>query len=86
MSSALPSLSGCYRDALMMAGAPVGGSAEIHMSIDDSGNMTTIVNAPKHPAFARCAQQKLAGQKVPVTALESGGGGANATQWLTLHP
>jgi serine/threonine-protein kinase len=87
MSELAPRLSGCYRDALMMAGAPVPGSAEIHMSIDSAGNMTSIVSAPKHPSFARCAQQVLAGQKVPVSALESGGeGGANATQWLTLRP
>jgi serine/threonine-protein kinase len=86
MSDLAPRLSGCYRDALMMAGAPVPGSAEIHMSIDDAGNMTAIVSAPKHPSFARCAQQVLAGQKVPVSALESGEGGANATQWLTLRP
>ena len=87
MTAILPKLSGCYQSALMMAGAPVPGSAEIHMSIDDKGNVTTIVNAPKHPQFARCAQDLLANQKVPLSALEDGStGGATATQWLTLHP
>jgi serine/threonine-protein kinase len=86
MSALLPKLSGCYRSALMMVGAPVGGSAEIHMSIDDKGNITAFVSTMKLPQFARCAQAELAGQKVPVSALESGSMGATATQWLTLHP
>jgi hypothetical protein len=86
MSALLPKLSGCYRSALRMAGAPVPGSAEIHMSIDDKGNVTTFVNAPKHPQFARCAQEELAGVKIPMTALEPGSSGATVTQWLTLHP
>ena len=86
MSAVLPKLSGCYRSALMMAGAPVPGSAEIHMSIDDKGNVTTFVNAPKHPQFARCAQGELAGMKMPVTAIDPGSSGATVTQWLTLHP
>jgi tRNA A-37 threonylcarbamoyl transferase component Bud32 len=87
MAGLLPKLSGCYQSALMMAGAPVPGSAEIHMSIDDKGNVTAIVNAPKHPQFARCAQDLLSNQKVPVSALEGGSTmGATATQWLTLHP
>jgi serine/threonine protein kinase len=87
MTAILPKLSGCYQSALMMAGAPVPGSAEIHMSIDDKGNVTSIVNAPKHPQFARCAQDLLANQKVPVSALEGGNTtGATVTQWLTLHP
>jgi len=86
MSAVLPKLSGCYRSALMMAGAPVPGSAEIHMSIDDKGNVTTFVNAPKHPQFARCAQGEFAGMKIPVTAIDPGSSGATVTQWLTLHP
>jgi hypothetical protein len=88
MSDLAPRLSGCYRDALFVAGAPVPGSAEINMSIDDAGNMTATVRAPPQLAsFARCAQLVLAGQKVPVSALESAGeGGANATQWLMLRP
>lgn len=86
MSALLPKLSACYRSALMMVGAPVGGSAEIHMSIDDKGNLTAFVSAMKLPQFARCAQAELAGQKVPLSALESGSMGATATQWLTLHP
>ncbi|MEA2746848.1 MAG: eukaryotic-like serine/threonine-protein kinase [Myxococcales bacterium] len=87
MTALVPKLSGCYQSALIMAGAPVPGSAEIHMSIDDRGNVTAIVNAPKHPQFARCAQDLLANQKVPVSALEGGSTmGATATQWLTLHP
>ena len=87
MAALLPKLSGCYQSALMMAGAPVPGSAEIHMSIDDKGNVTAIVNAPKHPQFARCAQDLLSNQKVPVSSLEGGSTmGATATQWLTLHP
>lgn len=87
MTAALPKLTECYRSALMMMGAPVAGSAEIHMSIDDKGNVTSIVNAPKHPAFARCAQGALGGQKMPLSALEGASTtGATATQWLTLHP
>jgi serine/threonine-protein kinase len=87
LTAILPKLSGCYQSALMMAGAPVPGSAEIHMSIDDKGNITSIVTAPKHPQFARCAQDLLANQKVPVSALEDGSTmGATVTQWLTLHP
>ncbi len=47
-SAAPPKLSGCsYRSALRTAGAAVPGSAEIHMSIDDKGNVTTFVNATK---------------------------------------
>jgi hypothetical protein len=86
MGAALPKLSGCYRSALRMAGAPVGGSAEIHMSVDDKGNVATFVNAPKHPQFARCAQEELSGTKFPVSAIEAGPSGATVTQWLTLHP
>ncbi len=86
MNAALPKLSGCYRSALRMAGAAVPGSAEIHMSIDDAGNVTTFVNAPKLPQFARCAQEELAGVKIPTSALEPGSSGATVTQWLTLHP
>jgi tRNA A-37 threonylcarbamoyl transferase component Bud32 len=87
MAALLPKLSGCYQSALMMAGAPVPGSAEIHMSIDDKGKVTAIVNAPKHPQFARCAQELLSNQSVPVSSLEGGSTmGATATQWLTLHP
>ena len=87
MAALLPKLSGCYQSALMMAGAPVPGSAEIHMSIDDKGKLTAIVNAPKHPQFARCAQDLLSNQSVPVSSLEGGSTmGATATQWLTLHP
>jgi hypothetical protein len=71
----------------MMAGAPVGGSAEIHMSIDERGGITAIVNAPKLPQFARCAQQTFAGQRVSPTALDVPvSAGATASQWLTLHP
>jgi serine/threonine-protein kinase len=86
MSAALPKLSGCYRSALRMGGAALPGSAEIHMSIDDKGNVTTFVNAPKHPRFAGCAQEELAGLKIPVSALDPGSSGATVTQWLTLHP
>lgn len=86
MASAAPQLSECYRTALRMAGAPVPGSAEIQMSIDDKGGMQSVVIAAKHPAFARCAQGVLAGQRVPTSALEGGTSGANATQSLTLQP
>ena len=86
MSEVLPKLSECYRSALMMAGAPIGGSSEIHMSIDEKGGITAIVSAPKLPQFARCAQQTLAGQRVSPAALEAPPSGATASQWLTLHP
>ncbi|MBS2016981.1 MAG: serine/threonine protein kinase [Deltaproteobacteria bacterium] len=86
MSSVAPSLSECYRTALRMAGAPVPGSAEIQISIDDRGRMMPVVLAAKHPEFARCAQGVLAGQSVPVSALEGGTSGATATQSLTLVP
>ena len=87
MSELVPKLSECYRSALMMTGAPVGGSAEIHMSINESGGITAIVSAPKFPQFARCAQQLLANQRVPASALDAPvAAGATASQWLTLHP
>jgi hypothetical protein len=86
MGELLPKLSGCYRDALTMAASPIGGSAEIHMSIDDKGVITPIVSAPKLPQFARCAQGVLSGQRVAPSALEVGSSGATASQWLTLHP
>jgi serine/threonine protein kinase len=87
MGEVLPKLSECYRSALMMVGSPVGGSAEIHMSISEKGSITAIVNAPKLPQFARCAQQTLAGQSVSPTALDTPvSAGAVASQWLTLHP
>jgi serine/threonine-protein kinase len=86
MATFLPKLSECYRSALMVAGAPVGGSCEIHMSIDERGAITAILNVPKLPQFARCAQQTLAGQTFPVSSLENPAGGATATQSVTLHP
>ena len=86
MSAVAPQLSECYRSALRMAGAPVPGSAEIQLSIDDRGRIMPVVMAAKHPEFARCAQGVLAGQSVPVSALEGGGSGATATQSLTLVP
>jgi len=86
MSAVAPQLSECYRSALRMAGAPVPGSAEIQLSIDDRGRIMPVVMASKHPEFARCAQGVLAGQSVPASALEGGGSGATATQSLTLVP
>jgi eukaryotic-like serine/threonine-protein kinase len=86
MAAALPQLSECYRTALLMIGSPVGGSAEIHMSIDDKGRITTFVNAPKLPPFARCAQRVLGSQTVPLSAMDTSSAGATASQWLTLHP
>ncbi len=86
MGELLPKLSGCYRDALTMAASPIGGSAEIHMSIDDKGVIIPIVTAPKLPQFARCAQGVLSGQRIAANAVEGGSSGATASQWLTLHP
>ena len=86
MGELLPKLSGCYRDALTMAASPIGGSAEIHMSIDDKGAIIPIVTAPKLPQFARCAQGVLSGQRIAANAVEGGSSGATASQWLTLHP
>ncbi len=87
MSEILPRLSECYRNELMMLGAPVGGSAEIHLSIDDKGNVTPFVNSAKHPGFQRCAASTLVGQRVPVSALVGDTSqGATVTQSLSLQP
>ena len=86
MGELLPKLSACYRDALTIVAQPIGGSAEIHMSIDDKGVIIPIVNAPKLPQFARCAQGVLSGQRIAASAVEGGSSGATASQWLTLHP
>ena len=86
MGELLPKLSECYRNALMVAGSPIGGSAAIHMSIDEKGTIMPIVNAPKLPQFSRCAQLVLSGQRVAASAVEGGSSGATASQWLTLHP
>ena len=72
--------------SLTMAASPIGGSAEIHMSIDDKGVIIPIVTAPKLPQFARCAQGVLSGQRISGNAVEGGSSGATASQWLTLHP
>jgi serine/threonine-protein kinase len=84
MVSLAPRLTECYQMSLRMLGAPVAGSAEIHVSIDPAGKWQAFVNAPKHPEFARCAQAIVGAQSVPSSAVESGGG--NATQWLALNP
>ncbi len=86
MADLLPRLSACYRDALTVVASPIGGSAEIHMSIDDKGVIVPIVNAAKLPQFARCAQGVLSGQRIAASAVEGGSSGATASQWLTLHP
>jgi hypothetical protein len=85
MSAALPQLTECYRIALVMVGSPVAGTAEMSLSIDERGGVTSVVNAPKLPPFARCAQRAVAFQ-VPVNALENPASGATASQFLTFHP
>jgi len=80
-----PRLSECYRSALRMVGRPVGGSAQIDMSIDGAGTVQAIVRAPELPELARCAQGVLAGHRMPGSALEDPGGGT-ASQTLLLRP
>lgn len=87
MSELVPRLSQCYRDELMVLGKPLGGSAEIHLSIDDKGNVTPFVNSAQHPGFSRCATSVFVGQRVAVSALVGDGNqGATVAQWLTLQP
>jgi serine/threonine-protein kinase len=84
MSQIVPKLTECYRFELVALGAPLAGTAQIALSIDEQGAIQPIVTAARHPQFARCAQQALAGQRVPKSAVEAGGG--TASQWLTLNP
>ncbi len=79
-----PQLNNCYRDALFMVGAPVGGNAEIQMSGRDRLGRGSVVIARQLPPFQRCASQLLSGMTVPASTVESGGG--TATQILKLNP
>ena len=79
-----PRLNECYRDALFMVGAPVGGRADIHMSIDASGHVVSVVSAPQLPPFQRCASRLLSTLSLPPDAVEAGGG--TAEQGLLLTP
>jgi len=85
MGELVPKLTECYRNALLVVGAPVGGSAGIHLSIDASGRMQGVVTANQLPPFQRCAAQAVQGHSVPASALD-GAGGATAEQWLKLNP
>jgi len=67
-----------------MVGAPVGGNAEIQMSVDGSGRVVSVVIARQLPPFQRCASQLLSGMTIPASTVESGGG--TATQILKLNP
>lgn len=78
-----PRFSECYRDALLMAGAPVGGTADIHMSIDASGSVVSVVTARQLPPFQRCVGRLLTGFTVPKSAVDPGGGTAQQTLRLT---
>jgi serine/threonine-protein kinase len=84
MGPLVPRLTQCYQDALRTAGAPIAGTAGIQMSIDASGSIVSIVDAPKLPELQRCAATVMRGARIAPTAVESGGG--IATQWLVLNP
>jgi len=79
-----PRLNDCYRDALFMTGAPVGGRAQIHMSIDPAGHVVSVITAPQLPPFQRCAGRLVSSLSVPPQAVEAGGG--TAEQNLELIP
>jgi len=79
-----PRLNECYRDALFMVGSPIGGRADIHMSIDATGRIVSVVSAPQLPPFQRCASRLLSTLSVPPDAVEAGGG--TAEQGLVLTP
>jgi len=79
-----PRLNECYRDALFIVGAPVGGRADIHMSIDAAGHVVSVVSSPQLPPFQRCASRVLSTLSVPPQAVEAGGG--TAEQGLKLTP
>lgn len=79
-----PRLNECYRDALFIAGGPVGGRADIHMSIDATGRVVSVVTAPQLPQFQRCVSRALSNLSVPAGAVEAGGG--TAEQGLKLTP
>jgi eukaryotic-like serine/threonine-protein kinase len=79
-----PRLNDCYRDALYMAGSPVGGHADIHMSIDPSGHIVSVVTAPQLPSFQRCVGRLVSSITIPAQAVEAGGG--TAEQGLKLVP
>jgi hypothetical protein len=84
MHDLLPRFTECYRSALVMAGAPSGGHASIHLSIDATGAMSAFVTAKDLPSFQRCVSGVFTGQKVPESALD--GPGATAEQTLRLNP
>jgi serine/threonine-protein kinase len=84
LAEVAPQLNDCYRDALFMVGSPVGGRADIHMSIDPSGHVVAVVSAPQLPSFQRCAGRLLSSIALPADAVESGGG--TAAQALKLMP
>jgi len=77
-------LNGCYRDALYMAGAPVGGTASINMSIDPSGKVVSVVTAPQLPPFQRCVALLTSNMTVSSAAVDPAGG--TAEQILKLNP
>ncbi|MBX3217222.1 MAG: protein kinase [Labilithrix sp.] len=79
-----PRLNDCYRDSLFIAGRPVGGRAEIHMSIDAAGHVVSVVSAPQLPPFQRCASRLVSSIVLPAQAVEAGGG--TAEQGLKLTP
>ncbi|HVH45149.1 MAG TPA: protein kinase [Labilithrix sp.] len=84
LSELAPRLNECYRDALFMAGNPVGGTANIDMSIDSSGHVVAVVMAPQLPAFQRCASRAVSALSLPPPSIEAGGG--TASQVLKLTP
>ena len=84
MSELAPRLNDCYRDALFMVGSPVGGTANIDMSIDPAGHVVAVVTAPQLPAFQRCASRLVSALSIPPASIESGGG--TAAQALKLTP
>jgi hypothetical protein len=79
----VPRLNDCYRDALFVSGAPVRGTASIHLSVDSGGHVVSMVTAAELPPFARCADRVLLPLSLPTSAVESVGGVAEQTVTLT---
>ena len=74
LADLVPRLNDCYRDALYVSGAPVRGTATIHLSVDPEGHATAVIATAELPPFARCGGRVLSPLSLPVSAVEPGGG------------
>jgi eukaryotic-like serine/threonine-protein kinase len=80
----MPQINGCYRDALIIAGNPVGGTATINMSVDPSGKVVSVVTSPQLPPFQRCVAMIVGSITIASSAVDPAGG--HAEQILKLNP